>query len=110
MCAGGGGEERGILTHLQRCLCVENRDGHLHLLALLIHPGDVTEQLHEHLGGGAVLPRLVGLHLLHPLDGAQLVGRAGGGPRLSGEGLLVETRRYVTLCHRSYVTVYNLLS
>ena len=64
------------MPHLEGRLEVEDRDGHLHLLPLLVDAGDVPEELHEHLGGGPVPPRLAGLHLLHPLDGAQLVSGA----------------------------------
>ena len=39
---------------------------HLYLLTLLVHPGDISEELHEHLALRSVLP---GLLVGHPLDG-----------------------------------------
>ena len=41
-------------------------DRHLYLLTVLVHPGDVSEELHEHLALRSVLPRLL---VGHPLDG-----------------------------------------
>jgi len=52
---------------------VENRDGHLDLLSLLVHSRDISEELHEHAGGGTLLPARAVHHLLHPLDDGQLI-------------------------------------